>query len=696
MNYRTSLTESGLQLICVFVDRNNKLYYTKAMAKQMIMGNQAIALGALKAGVNLVAGYPGTPSSEIIEFISKYKSKTGTYVEWSVNEKAAVEVAAGASYAGSRTLVTMKQVGLNVASDPVMCLSYVGVKGGMVIVSADDPGPISSQTEQDTRNFAQYSKLPCFDPSTPLEAYEMIHEAFELSEKYNTPVLLRPTTRVDHAYESMDFPELQACRTPGEFEKDSKRWVIFPRASYNNHKRIFERNEKVLPKEFSENKWNYVNTLKNVKAVLRSETAAADASSATPSPRGAAPKTPAFAAGGISYCYLMEALSLLGIKDIPVLKIGTPYPFPKPLAEEFLKSHEQIVVFEELDPVIEENLIKIAGYARVNCKICGKLDGTVPVAGELSVEIIKDIIKSILCSNETSNDMSFPDLIGESATKDCLVKPDNDTRAHDNDKPDLPVRPPVLCAGCPHRGAFYAVKQAMKGKKTVYCGDIGCYTLGNAQPLDMTDTCLCMGADITMAQGFYHNEKDRHCFSFIGDSTFFASGITGVVNAVYNQSHQTICILDNSTTAMTGHQPHPGTGMTMMGEIVEKISIEKILEGIGVSPIIKVNPFDQAAAVEAVEKASEAPGVSAIIFKAPCIAIAQKVGWEKPHALTVDETKCIGCRKCINELGCPALSLAVVEPVETTAKGKKIVEIDKSLCTGCGLCSQVCPVKAIN
>ena len=615
----------------------------------MIMGNQAIALGALKAGVNLVAGYPGTPSSEIIEFISKYKSKTGTYVEWSVNEKAAAEVAAGASYAGSRTLITMKQVGLNVASDPVMCLSYVGVKGGMVIVSADDPGPISSQTEQDTRNFAQYSKLPCFDPSTPLEAYEMIQEAFELSEKYNTPVLLRPTTRVDHAYESMDFPELGPCRKPGEFEKDSKRWVIFPRSSYNNHKRIFERNEKILPVEFSKSKWNMVVSTSSTTSNI------------------------AFAAGGISYCYLMEALSLLGIKDIPVLKIGTPYPFPKPLAEEFLKSHEQIVVFEELDPVIEENLIKIAGYARVNCQIRGKLDGTVPEAGELSVEIIKEILTSL-------------------SSLDCRVKPDNYTTEPAQDAPDLPIRPPVLCAGCPHRGAFYAVKQAMKGKKTVYCGDIGCYTLGNAMPLDMTDTCLCMGADITMAQGFYHNEPDLYCFSFIGDSTFFASGITGVVNAVYNQSHQTICILDNSTTAMTGHQPHPGTGVTMMGEIVEKISIEKILEGIGVSTIIKVNPFDQKAAVEAVQKASEAPGVSAIIFKAPCIAIAQKVGWEKPHALTVDTTKCIGCRKCINELGCPALSVSITK----NEKGKQLVEIDKSLCTGCNLCSQTCPVQAIN
>ena len=678
------------------------------MAKQMIMGNQAIALGALKAGVNLVAGYPGTPSSEIIEFISKYKSKTGTYVEWSVNEKAAAEVAAGASYAGSRTLITMKQVGLNVASDPVMCLSYVGVKGGMVIVSADDPGPISSQTEQDTRNFAQYSKLPCFDPSTPLEAYKMIQEAFELSEKYNTPVILRPTTRVDHAYESMDFPELSECRKPGEFEKDSKRWVIFPRSSYNNHKRIFERNEKVLPAEFSRSKWNSV--VSNIEGG-EGLPLGCTSSQPTPSPRGSAPNTPdnsprvcianskvsaseritpplAFAAGGISYCYLMEALSLLGLKNIPVLKIGTPYPFPKPLAEEFLKSHEQIVVFEELDPVIEENLIKIAGLARVNCQIRGKLDGTVPEAGELSVEIIKGIIHTVVecpqsgCIETTTN--------GETVVS---IRPSDYSTTG---TPDLPVRPPVLCAGCPHRGAFYAVKQAMKGKKTVYCGDIGCYTLGNAMPLDMTDTCLCMGADITMAQGFYHNEPDRYCFSFIGDSTFFASGITGVVNAVYNQAKQTICILDNSTTAMTGHQPHPGTGVTMMGEIVEKISIEKILNAIGVKPVITVNPFDQKAAVDAVKAASETPGVSAIIFKAPCIAIAQKVGWEKPHALTVDNTKCIGCRKCINELGCPALSVSnVVSTGSTTGKGKRLVEIDKSLCTGCGLCSQVCPVQAI-
>ena len=641
------------------------------MAKQMIMGNQAIALGALKAGVNLVAGYPGTPSSEIIEFISKYKDKTGTYVEWSINEKAAVEVAAGASYAGSRTLVTMKQVGLNVASDPVMCLSYVGVKGGMVIVSADDPGPISSQTEQDTRNFAQYSKLPCFDPSTPQEAYEMIQEAFELSEKYNTPVLFRPTTRVDHAYESMEIPELEPCRKPGNFEKDSKRWVIFPRSSYMNHKRIFHRNENLLPAEFSNSKWN---TVEGENLPLAP---AATASSATPS-NGTHSRN-AFAAGGISYCYLKETLSILkaenpenkAITEATILKIGTPFPFPAELAAEYLKNHSEITVFEELDPVIEDALISLCGSKKIDCNIHGKHDKTVPEAGELSVEIIKAIILKMI----------NPSQFAQSATG-------NETE----NSPELPVRPPVLCAGCPHRGSFYAVKQAMKGQKTAYCGDIGCYTLGNAMPLDMTDTCLCMGADITMAQGFYHNEPDTHCFSFIGDSTFFASGITGVVNAVYNQAKQTVCILDNSTTAMTGHQPHPGTGVTMMGEIVEKVSIPKILEAVGVKPIIEVDPFDQEKAIAAVKEADAAPGVSAIIFKSPCISIAGKLGYKFPGTKSVDKEECIGCRKCINELGCPALSLST----KTNSKGKQLVEVDKSLCTGCGLCAGVCPVKAIN
>ena len=276
----------------------------------------------------------------------------------------------------------------------------------------------------------------------------------------------------------------------------------------------------------------------------------------------------------------------------------------------------------------------------------------------------------------------------ELGTEPSLIVGDFDS----SEKPETDAEIIVLPREKDDTDSFYAVKEAMKGKNTAYGGDIGCYTLGNAQPLDMTDTCLCMGADITMAQGFYHNEPDRYCFSFIGDSTFFASGITGVVNAVYNQSKQTICILDNSTTAMTGHQPHPGTGVTMMGEIVEKISIKNILEAVGVSPVLEVDPFNQEEAVKAVQTASETNGVSAIIFKSPCISVAAKLGYKFTGSKKVDAAKCIACRKCINELGCPALSLSHI----TNAKGKALVEIDKTLCTGCGLCANVCPVKAIN
>ncbi len=609
------------------------------MPEQMIMGNQAIALGALQAGIGLAAGYPGTPSSEIIEYVAKYRKETGVYVEWSVNEKAAVEVAAGASYAGARVLVTMKQVGLNVASDPVMCLSYVGVKGGMVIVAADDPGPISSQTEQDTRQFAHFSKLPVFDPSSPEEAYEMVQDAFDYSEKYNTPVILRPTTRVDHGYAGMDILPLPKARRIEGFVKDTKRWVIFPRTSFLNHKRVFDRNEHILPDVFSSVKYNSI------------EGTAVNAGG----------KKLGVVTSGISYAYIKEALPLLDKSGALVMKVGTPYPFPEKKALEFLSKADEILAVEELDPVLEHELVYICGKYKLGNTIRGKLTGDVQEAGENTVESVKNALADFY---GTGGSPSVPPA----------------------DMPELPVRPPVLCAGCPHRGSFYAVKQAMKGQKTVYCGDIGCYTLGNALPLDMCDTCLCMGADITMAQGFFHAENDRKCFSFIGDSTFFASGLTGVVNAVYNQAHVTLCILDNSTTAMTGHQPHPGTGVTMMGDIVSKISIEKILTAVGVNPVLTVDPFDLAASVDAVKKAAAAEGVSAVIFKSPCIAVAQEPGYAAQPKQAVDGSKCIGCRKCINELGCPAVGF---KPAEKKAF------IEPSLCTGCSLCSQVCPAGAI-
>lgn len=600
------------------------------MHKEFLMGNAAIALGAVASGVNVVAGYPGTPSTEVLETIAKHRPDD-VYVEWSVNEKAAMELAAGASYSGARTLVTMKQVGLNVASDPLMSLEYIGVKGGMVILVADDPGPISSQTEQDTRHFAAFSKLPCFDPSSAQEAYEMIQEAYEYSEKYNTPVFLRPTTRVCHGYASVSVkdPEEYTVHTPEGFVKDSKRWVIFPRLSYQNHQKIEARNVE-LADIFSSYAKNKIYPACDTFADSRK----------------------GIVSGGISFTYAMETLIETGM--VRHLKISTPHPFPEKLAAQFLDGLDEVLCLEELDPVIERELTYICGKYHLPVKILGKLTHNTANAGENTRDSVDTYIRTFL---------------------DLPVKEQQKL----TDVPPLPVRPPVLCAGCPHRASFYAVKKAMQGRKTIFCGDIGCYTLGNARPLDMVDTCLCMGAGLNIAQGVEKIEPDTACFAFVGDSTFFASAITGVVNAVYNQANMTLVVLDNSTTAMTGHQPHPGTGRTVMGEIVQKINIEQVLRGIGVQDIETVNPLDHEAAVSCVKELADKPGVKAIIFKSPCIAVT------KPGTpMHVDISSCIHCKKCIRELGCPAI---------ITEDGN--VSIDSSMCTGCGLCSQICPVHAI-
>lgn len=593
------------------------------LSKTFLMGNAAIAMGALHAGVNLVAGYPGTPSTEILETVAKCNDGS-VYVEWSVNEKAALEVAAGASYAGARTLVTMKQVGLNVASDPLMSLAYVGVKGGMVIVSADDPGPISSQTEQDTRHFAQFAKLPVFDPSTPEEAYEMIQDAFAYSEKYGTPVLFRPTTRVCHSCADIQLHETPTVHKPEGFVKDTMRWVIFPRTSYLNHIKLEERTP-VLSKDFSAYRFNQLTGSGKLGIVT----------------------------SGISYTYLQEALEDY-TGQVKVLKIATANPFPEELALQFLEGLEQALAIEELDPVLERALTYLCGKHHLPVQIHGKLDGMVQPAGENSVESVHKVLEGYL-GLDVVPAVRLPE------------------------PPQMPVRPPVLCAGCPHRASFYAVKQAMKGRKAVFSGDIGCYTLGNAMPLDMVDTCLCMGADITMAQGLHRIEPDTVNFSFIGDSTFFASGMTGIVNAVYNRTDIILMVLDNSTTAMTGHQPHPGTGMTMMHEISPRVSIEAILRAVGLTSVETVDPLNLEQTIQAVRTAADKPGVKTIICKSPCIAVSKPA-----KRLQVDESRCVGCKQCIRELGCPAISL----------KGQKAY-IEPDLCFGCTICAQVCKPGAI-
>ena len=599
------------------------------MHQEFLMGNQAIALGALAAGVRLV----GTPSTEVLETVAKNRQEN-TYVEWSVNEKSAMEVGAGAAYTGARTMVTMKQVGLNVAADPLMSLEYIGVKGGMVILVADDPGPISSQTEQDTRHFARFSKLPCFDPSTVQEAYDMVQEAFEYSEKYGTPVFFRSTTRVSHGYASIQVKDVEEYKNvePEGFVKDTKRWVIFPKLSYQAHINIEARNEE-LAKVFSQYKRNLLlpagDDCKELKKGI--------------------------ATGGFNYTYVTEAMADLG--QLRELKVSTPHPFPEQLAVEFLTGLEEVLCIEELDPVIERELIYIAGKYHLPVKILGKLSHHVKNSGENTRDSVLADIAAFMgrqLPEQGENGQAVP-------------------------APELPVRPPVLCAGCPHRASFYAVKKAMQGRKTIFCGDIGCYTMGNAMPLDMVDTCLCMGAGLGIAQGVGHIEPDTSCFAFVGDSTFFAAAIPGVVNAVYNQAEMTLVVLDNSTTAMTGHQPHPGTGHTMMGEVVAKVNIEAVLQGIGVTAVETVNPLDLDKSIEVVRKMAGMPGVKAIIFKYPCIAITKPEG-----KMAVDIDKCVGCRKCIREIGCPGL---IIRDGQVT--------IDESLCTGCGLCSQICPFEAI-
>ena len=592
--------------------------------KEILLGNAAIALGAISAGVNLVSGYPGTPSTEVLQTVAKYNTDGNIYVEWSTNEKAALEVAAGASYSGARTMITMKQVGLNVASDPLMCLTYVGVKGGMVVVVADDPGPISSQTEQDTRHFGEYANIPVLDPSSPEEAYQMTKYAFELSEQLKLPVIMRPTTKVSHASGTIDIDENPQLHKFDGFVK-SPDFVIFPPLSYRRHIEI-EKQQAEISEIFDNISFNSI--------TVKSETG--------------------IAAGGITAAIVKDVLKELNVEEkVSFLKVCAVFPEPRATYKKFIEQTKNILVLEELDPVIETGLIKaLADNKITDVTITGKIDGRINPAGELRFDTVKKYIAEFLGISYEDN--SAPAV-------------------------ELPARYPVLCAGCPHRASFYGVKKAMKGKESAFCGDIGCYTLGNAKPLDMVDTCLCMGAGITVAQGIKRMNPDTNAFAFVGDSTFFASGMTGLANAVYNNTNINIIVLDNSTTAMTGHQPHPGTGKTMMKTQSREIDISSVAKALNAGFVETVNPYDLEKAMETVKNAANFEGVSVIIFKAPCIAVS------KPSSLYNVDNSCVGCMHCINEIGCPAMY------VENNK-----VHINDTLCFGCGLCGKICPTKKIN
>lgn len=591
--------------------------------KEILLGNSAIALGAVLAGVKVVSGYPGTPSTEVLESVAQYNKNGKINVEWSTNEKAALEVAAGASYCGARSMVTMKQVGLNVASDPLMSLAIIGIKGGMVIVVADDPGPISSQTEQDTRHFGKYANLPVLDPSSAEEAFEMTKYAFELSEKIHLPVILRPTTKVCHSSGTIEYDDEKYEYEIEGFIKDPK-WVIFPPLSYRRHLEI-EEQQKEISNIFDNISFNSIEGKGKY----------------------------GIASGGATYPIVKDIIEAYNL-DVTMLKVGAVFPAPTGLHYKFLNSVEKVLVLEELDPVIEEQLYHTLAVKNMKKSIYGKINGFVVPAGELKYENTLEVIEKFIGAELKKNkSISMP-------------------------APELPARPPVLCAGCPHRASFYAVKKAMKGKKSVFCGDIGCYTLGNGKPLEMTDTCLCMGAGITIAQGIKKVEPETNAFAFIGDSTFFASGMTGLANAIYNNTNINVIVLDNYTTAMTGQQPHPGIGKTMMDTESEKIDIGSVAKALNAKFVEKVNPFDLDKAIKAVSDAAKYDGVSVVVFEAPCIALFR-------GGAPCKIENCIGCNRCIKELGCPALYVSENE-----------VKIDGTLCNGCGLCINVCPTNCIS
>lgn len=710
------------------------------MAKKLLMGNEAFAHAALEAGVNVVAGYPGTPSSELVETVAKLHAAGAAqdvHVEWSTNEKAALEMLAGASYCGARVLFTCKQVGLNVASDALMSLNYVGTGGGCVLFVADDPGPISSQTEQDTRRFGSFAKVPVLDPATPEQGFAMMRAAFDLSERYHTPVIVRPTTRINHASTFFEVAEETHGRPLPEegFQKDPK-WVIFPKRAFEAHGEINRRLAQIA--------WDYTHdpAFAQFNEVFEGG-GEGEGACAQNGVEGAGASAPAvgIVAGGVSAAYAREALTLITSQaaraGIPVpryrfIAVGTPYPFPTETAAAFAEGLTDVIVFEELDSVLEEEMLKLAGARHLPLRVHGKLTGEANDRGENTTENIAGRLGRFFDRTRTvgsipsraaggtstcSNKSSLSEKIGselypifsESAESACEEVPPAARCSSEAegagslaalvasiigannlgyDGP-LPVRPPVLCAGCPHRGSFYAVKQALRGREAVLCGDIGCYTLGNAQPLDAVDTCLCMGAGITMAQGFAVAEPGKKQVAFVGDSTFFASAMTGIANAVYNGHDVTFAILDNATTAMTGSQPHPGTGVTLMGERRRPIVIEEVLHGLGVQHIGFANPHSLETSVAAARAAIDFEGPSAIIFRAPCIQL------KKPDApVTIDADTCTGCKKCITSIGCPGIGF------DEGLRGPKSGErgqafVDMSLCDGCGLCTQVCPFDAI-
>ncbi len=609
----------------------HKLLKDQAGEKMFLLGNEAIARGAIEAGVAFTSTYPGTPSSEISLNFFQMSQESDLYFEYSTNEKVAVEVAAAAANCGLRSMAVMKHVGLNVAADALMTLAYVGVKGGMVVLTADDPFMFSSQNEQDNRYYGKLSGLPMMEPSSVEEAKNIVAYAFDVSEQLQEPVLLRTTTRINHSTAVVTLGSLRPRTVKGDFKKDPFNLVTVPAVSRKLHVKLLDNLQKA--KALSEA--SPLNTLegKGDWGILCS---------------------------GVSLAYVKDAVKDLKIAGkVKILRVGFSHPLPESLMKQFLKDCQKVLVVEEGEPYLEEAAKAFAQEDANTVEIRGKGEGLFSRLYEFDPGLVRTCIARFF---------------GIDYTRPVHV----DTR----DVPEVPARPPTLCAGCSHRATYHAVKKAVEGMDTVYPTDIGCYTLGVLPPLSMADFLLCMGSSTGTAGGF-SKTTDRKVISFIGDSTFFHSGIPGLVNALFNNHDFTLVILDNGITAMTGHQPHPGVDMTRFNlSGYGRLSIESVVKGLGVPFITKIKPYKLQKSIETIREAVQFKGVSVVISEEMCVLYAKSLGLAKGKPFRVTE-KCKNHRDCLG-IACPAFFLW---------EGK--VSIDPDLCTGCAVCAQICPENAI-
>ena len=600
-----------------------------------LLGNEAIVRGALEAGLDLAAAYPGTPSSEIGDTFERIGKEAGVYFEYSTNEKVATEVVVAASACGLRTMTFMKLVGLNVASDAFMTVAYTGVRGGFILVTADDPSCHSSQNEQDNRYYALFANIPMFEPSSPEEAKEMTRVAFDLSEEVELPVLLRTTTRISHMRGPVTLGSFREQRKRGYFDKDPERFITMPVHARKRHAILLQQMEKA--RAFSEKTvFNRVIELGGDEIGVITSGAGAN--------------------------YVIDLMREMGIK-CKILKLGMTNPIPEEMCLSFIRSVGKVVVVEELEPILEQQLRSLAQRTGSDIEILGKNTDHFSRLYEYS-----------------------PDTLKQGMGKVLGVKIE-DKKLTPRQIP-LPNRPPTLCPGCPHRHTYYAVKKALgnRFKDAIFATDIGCYTLGIQPPLQTADFLLCMGSSVGSAAGF-SKATDQPVLAFLGDSTFFHSGIHGLINAVYNKHRFVYTILDNRTTAMTGFQPNPGMGRTALGDPTNEVSIEDIVSGCGVEFIRVVDPNDLESTTKAYEEALEYEGVSVIITKRPCalLEIRERKREGQLQTYRIDKETCTNCKTCINTLGCPAIFIDM--------NGE--IAINEAVCTGCGFCTQVCPFDAI-